>query len=278
VGSAILGLLAVKCVIWVVSLGSGTSGGVLAPLLIMGCGLGALESLLLPGGGAAIWPLISMAAVLGGMMRAPFTAVIFALELTHDIHALLPLLIASIAAYAFTVLVMKRSILTEKVARRGFDIFREYGVDPLEKSRVGEVMSRAVRTIPSDLPASEILGRFFSGASKHRGYPVLDGAGKLLGVLTQSDLLGDSSLESGESLTAFDLMKAEPILAYPEETCREAAERMATKGVGRLPVVAASNPKKVIGILTRSDLLKPRLAQFEEERKRERYLGKGSTV
>src|SRR5205807_348200 len=138
------------------------------------------------------------------------------------------LLIASVAAYAFTVLVMKRSILTEKVARRGFDIFREYGVDPLEKSRVGEVMSRTVTTIPSSLPAGKILERFFTGASKHRGYPVLNPAGELLGVVTQSDLLGESYLESNESLTAFDLVKAEPIVAYPEETCREAAERMAT--------------------------------------------------
>jgi H+/Cl- antiporter ClcA/CBS domain-containing protein len=269
----VVALLLVKCVIWIVSLASGTSGGVLAPLLIMGCGLGALAAAVLPSRAGDIWPLISMAAVLGGMMRAPFTAVIFALELTHDVHSLLPLLIASVAAYAFTVLVMKRSILTEKIARRGFDIFREYGVDPLEKSRVGDVMTRNVLTISSSLPVSDVLGQFFSGSNSHRGYPVVGEAGNLLGVLTESDLLGDSSLESGEVLRAIDLIKAEPIVALAEETCREAAERMATSGVGRLPVVSSTEPRKVIGILTRSDLLKPRLSAFEEERKLERFIG-----
>jgi hypothetical protein len=132
-------LLLVKAIVWMVALGSGTSGGVLAPLLMMGAGLGVLESAFLPGDASA-WALISMAAMLAGMMRSPFTAIIFAFELTHTIDALPSLLIACIASYAFTVLVMKRSILTEKIARRGFDIFREYNVDPLERISVGEVM------------------------------------------------------------------------------------------------------------------------------------------
>ena len=273
VASFVLGLVAVKCVIWMVSLASGTSGGLLAPLLIMGCSLGALESHLLPAGSHSLWPLVSMAAVLGGMMRAPFTAVIFALELTHDIDALPPLLIASICADAFTVLVMKRSILTEKVARRGYDIFREYGVDPLERFRISEAMSRSVVTIPSATPASELLEHYFASSNKHRGYPVLDEKGKLIGVLTISDLLGDSILGADKTHTASDLIRTEPIVAFEEETCREAAERMATRGVGRLPVVSIDDPGKLIGIITRSDLLKPRLSHFEEEQKYERHLG-----
>jgi CBS domain-containing protein len=120
---------------------------------------------------------------------------------------------------------------------------------------------------------SDVLGQFFTESNSHRGYPVVNEAGNLLGVLTESDLLGDSSLESGEVLRAVDLIKAEPIVALAEETCREAAERMATSGVGRLPVVSSSDPRKVIGILTRSDLLKPRLSAFEEERKLERFIG-----
>jgi hypothetical protein len=115
-----------------------------------------------------------MAAVLGGMMRAPFTAVIFGLELTHDLESLPPLLIASVIAYGFTVLVMKRSILTEKVARRGYDIFREYTVDPLETYKVSEAMTKAVVTIHESLPASEIYDRYFSSSQKHRGFPVVD--------------------------------------------------------------------------------------------------------
>lgn len=266
--SIILGLVLVKCGIWLVSLASGTSGGVLAPLLIMGCGLGAVESILLPSGGnASLWPLVSMAAVLGGMMRAPFTAVLFALELTHDIHALPPLLIASMIAYGFTVLVMKRSILTEKVARRGYDIFREYSVDPLETYRVSEAMSEAVLTIPESFPASEIYDRYFSSSQKHRGFPVVDANEQLLGILTISDLMEMSLSEPDRGLTARDLLRQDPIVAYAQETCREAAERMAASGIGRLPVLSGDGQRKLVGIITRSDLLKPRLLRFDEERR-----------
>jgi H+/Cl- antiporter ClcA/CBS domain-containing protein len=264
--SIVLALLLVKCGIWLVSLASGTSGGVLAPLLIMGCGLGAVEAILLPSSGSAsLWPLVSMAAVLGGMMRAPFTAVIFALELTHDMESLPPLLIAAVIAYGFTVLVMKRSILTEKVARRGYDIFREYTVDPLETYRVSEAMTEEVLTIPESFPASELYERYFSSSQKHRGFPVVDANGKLLGILTISDVMEMSLSEPDTALTARDLIRLDPIVAYPEETCREAAERMAESGIGRLPVLSGGG--KLIGMITRSDLLKPRLLRFEEERR-----------
>ncbi|MEP6538988.1 MAG: chloride channel protein, partial [Bryobacteraceae bacterium] len=136
----IAGVLLVKSAIWVISLGSGTSGGVLAPLLMMGAALGGVESMFLPHEGAGFWPLVSMGAILGGTMRAPFTAILFALELTHDINVLLPLLVAAMLAHATTVLLLKRSILTEKVARRGFHITREYATDPLEILFVREVM------------------------------------------------------------------------------------------------------------------------------------------
>jgi H+/Cl- antiporter ClcA len=139
----VVGVLLVKSIIWSVSLGSGTSGGVLAPLLMMGGALGALATPILPAEGAGFWPLVCMAAMLGGTMRAPFTAVIFGLELTHDFNSLVPLLLASVVAHAFTVLVLKRSILTEKVARRGVHLSREYGVDPLEILLVRDVMDYA---------------------------------------------------------------------------------------------------------------------------------------
>jgi H+/Cl- antiporter ClcA len=136
----LIGILVVKATIWSVALGSGTSGGVLAPLLMMGGALGGVEAWLLPDLGAGFWPLVSMGAILGGTMRAPLTGVIFALELTHDINMLLPLLIAVSMAHAFTVLVLKRSILTEKIARRGYHLSREYATDPLEILFVREVM------------------------------------------------------------------------------------------------------------------------------------------
>jgi H+/Cl- antiporter ClcA len=139
--SLILALVAVKIGIWIFSLASGTSGGVLAPLLIFGASIGSLISFLIPGGEAATgaWALIGMGAIMGGMMRSPLTAILFCFELTRDADVLLPLLVASIISYAFTVYFMRRSILTEKIARRGYDIFREYAVDPLERFTVKDV-------------------------------------------------------------------------------------------------------------------------------------------
>jgi len=136
----IVGVLIVKSTIWAVSLGSGTSGGVLAPLLMMGGALGGLEARLLPFEGAGFWPLVSMGAILGGTMRSPLTGVIFALELTHDVNIMLPLLVAVTIAHGFTVLTLRRSILTEKIARRGYHLSREYSIDPLEIIFAREVM------------------------------------------------------------------------------------------------------------------------------------------
>jgi CIC family chloride channel protein len=133
-------LMLVKATIWSVSLGSGTSGGVLAPLLMMGSALGVLESSFLPAHGAGFWPIVSMAAILAGTMRAPLTAMIFAVELSGRFALALPILTAGMVAHLFTVLLLRRSILTEKVARRGFHLSREYAIDPLEILFVREVM------------------------------------------------------------------------------------------------------------------------------------------
>jgi H+/Cl- antiporter ClcA/predicted transcriptional regulator len=267
-------LVAVKCTMWLIALGSGTSGGVMAPMLIFGACLGTIEAGVLPAAGAGLWPLVSMAAILGGMMRVPFTAVLFAFELTLDVHALPPLLVAAITAYAFTVLVMKRSILTEKVARRGYDLFREYAVDPLERVRVGEIMTRDVMTIPGSTTVAELLERHFGGARKHRGYPVVDDAGRLVGVLTGASLVELPDTVVASTATAQDLVRANPVVVDERESCRVAAERMATAGVGRLPVVAPDDPARVVGIVTRSDLLKPRLRHLDEEHRRERVMGR----
>jgi H+/Cl- antiporter ClcA len=153
VAGAALGLLIGKAVMWAVALGSGTSGGVLAPLLIMGGALGALESSVIPGHDAGLWAMVSMAAMMGGTLRSPLTAVVFLLEVTHDINILGGLLIASVGAHAVTVLTMRRSILTEKVARRGHHILQEYVVNPLAQFRVKDVMN-AAGTPPAKLPAA----------------------------------------------------------------------------------------------------------------------------
>jgi H+/Cl- antiporter ClcA/CBS domain-containing protein len=273
VGSAILVLMLVKGFIWAVSLGSGTSGGVLAPLLILGGSLGALEAGFLPGVGQGLWPLVSMAAVLGGTMRCPFTAVVFALELTHDVNALLPLLIASTVAYAFTVLLMKRSILTEKVARRGYHLSREYSVDPLELLSVGEVMTAKVATVSPNLTARQVRASYFDkNHRKHQGYPVIDQSGALVGIITRANFLEQPVSASMDNLTIADIMRRDLVVAYPGESCRTAAEHMAQFDVGRLPVVSVTEPTRLLGIVTRSDLLKPRERHVRDEQERERLI------
>ena len=147
----IVGILIVKTLIWSLSLGSGTSGGVLAPMLMIGGALGGLEAQVFPHVAAGFWPLVGLAGVLGGVMRSPLTGVIFALELTHRYEALLPLLIGATAAYAISILILRRSVLTEKIARRGIHLSREYSVDPLEVLFVGDVMGDA-RPIEAGAP------------------------------------------------------------------------------------------------------------------------------
>ncbi len=152
VGVALLGLMVTKAVIWAVALGSGTSGGVLAPLLIMGGALGALEAHWIPSGDPGLWAALSMGAMMGGTMRSPFTAVAFMVELTHDVNVLPALLVACVAADAVTVLLMKRSILTEKVARRGYHLTREYSANPLHLLRVQDVMEPPVLQVADRPP------------------------------------------------------------------------------------------------------------------------------
>ncbi len=177
--TTIAGILIVKSIIWAVSLGSGTSGGVLAPLLMMGGALGGVEAIFLPNEGAGFWPLISMAAILGGTMRSPFTGIIFAFELTHDNNVLLPLLVASVIAHGCTVLLLKRSILTEKVARRGYHLSREYAVDPLEIQFVREVMRTNLVAFPAENTLDDVRNALKAGhgpAGQHL-YPIVDANG-----------------------------------------------------------------------------------------------------
>lgn len=266
-----LPLLTVKGLIWVISLASGTSGGVLAPLLMMGCGLGTVEGLFLPSTGQALYPLVSMAAVMGGMMRAPFTALAFGLELTQDTDALMPMLSATLVAYAFTVLVMKRSILTEKIARRGFDVFREYGLDPLETMQVGQAMTASVTTLPEEMPVQQAIAAYFGSNRCHNGYPIVDSQGEPIGMFTASDLLEQATGAELPDETLGQWARKPLHTISPRHSCREAAEVMAAWNVGRLAVVNENS--QLVGIITRSDLLKPRLGHYQLESLTEKVLG-----
>jgi chloride channel protein, CIC family len=263
--------LLVKSAIWVISLGSGTSGGVLAPLLMMGAALGGVEAIFLPNEGAGFWPLVSMGAILGGTMRAPFTAILFALELTHDINVLLPLLVAAMLAHATTVLLLKRSILTEKVARRGFHITREYATDPLEILFVREVMRTRLVALPAGATVDELrhtLVREPAQRGQHL-YPVVDNERRIKGVITRKQLR--ELTESAASSTSLADVLREPVVAHPDEPLRAVVFRMAETGLTRLPVVD-TDTGQLAGMISLHDLLIARVRNLSEERQRERVL------
>jgi len=273
----ILGILVVKSIIWSVSLGSGTSGGVLAPLLMMGGALGGLAALFLPNEGAGFWPLICMAAVLGGTMRSPFTAIVFVLELTHDTNALLPLLIAVVIAHGFTVLVMRRSILTEKVSRRGYHLSREYATDPLEILFVREVMRTNVVALSKNTALQDLAQTLKSTPDSNRVqrlFPIIDDNEHLLGVTTRKELqkLALQQETSSDNEQQNTLVYTQPVVAYPDEPLRAVVYRMAESGFTRFPVVERANPQKLLGIVSLGDLLKARSRNLEEERQKERVL------
>jgi chloride channel protein, CIC family len=268
----ILGILLVKSVIWAVSLGSGTSGGVLAPLLMMGGALGGLEAMILPHEGAGFWPLVSMGAILGGTMRSPFTGVIFAIELTHDINMMVPLLLAVMIAHGFTVLTLRRSILTEKVARRGYHLSREYSVDPLEILFVREVMRQNVVALRDSMTPAELSGSLNTDHER-RGqllYPVVDENQHLCGVITRRRLEHLARTPEGGSLASLSMQ--DPVVAYADEPLRLVVHRMAETGLTRMPVLEREGSRKLAGMVSLNDLLRARTRLLEEERRRERVL------
>lgn len=268
----VLALLGVKAVIWVIALGSGTSGGVLAPLLMLGAGLGVVLGPWLPGGEPTLWPLVCMAATLAGVLGAPLTATVFAFGLTHDSNALLPLLTASLMSYGFTVMTMRRSIMTEKIARRGRHIHREYGVDPLERHFVDEVMTREVHTIQASCLVSHARMRYFDDTQSHRAFPVLrDGVviGMLDRALLNAGLNAEGPSAQADVGSLFKEANPSPWLALPGESCRTVAARMALHGLERLPVVSDLASRRLVGVVARSDLIKLSRGYHDEDEKME---------
>jgi CBS domain-containing protein len=212
-----------------------------------------------------------MAGSLGGVTRSPFTAIVFSFELTHDQNSLLALLIAATIAHLVSVLVLKRSILTEKVARRGFHVMREYAVDPLEATFVREVMDADLYTVEPDRLLATVYRGLPEGseARRQRLYPVLDPTTGLVGVLPWSKVLAG---RHEATATVGDAMIDAPAVAHPDEILRNVADRMVALGVGAMPVVGRTEPARLEGLVTQFDLLEARQKLLEEERLAERVL------
>ncbi len=262
-------ILAVKAAIWLVALASGTSGGVLAPLLILGGAFGSLFGLVMPGD-HGFWALLGMAALLGGTLPAPLTGIVFAVEITGDSGALAPLLAATMAAYAVSVLLLKRSILTEKIARRGHHVTREYGIDEYQLTRVGAVMTREVETLDADLGLAEAASAMEAG--RHHAYPVVDAARRPVAIVSRAEVLvwtteGENPGESlGERLSDANL----PVI-HPGDVVSHALDVMLAEGSGRLAVTDPATGA-LVGLLTRRDLLRIRAASLRAEGERQAYL------
>jgi H+/Cl- antiporter ClcA/CBS domain-containing protein len=279
----VLRLMAVKAIIWAIALGSGTSGGVLAPLLIMGGALGALFGGIVPHGIAqgdvALWALVGMAAMMGGTMRSPLTAIVFAIELTHNFGAMLPLAVGCVMAHTTTVLLLKRSILTEKVARRGHHVMREYVVDPFEIMRVHEIMAQPVDTLPGTMTIGAAVA-FFTGAAadegtgdgtapRHKSYPVVDEAGKLVGMVARADVLRWTREGWAQEGTLAEAVGGRDCLTgHDDELVGRLADRMAQADAGRVPILRRGDGQ-VVGLVARRDLLRVRAAAVRHERHRE---------
>jgi chloride channel protein, CIC family len=267
---AAMALLVVKAIIWVVALASGTSGGTLAPLLMMGGAVGVLEAHILPFGNAGFWSLLAMAAVLGGTLRCPLTATVFAIELTGDLSVMPAVLVACVASFAVTVLIMRRSILTERLARRGRHLTYEYTVDPFDVMRVSEIMTHPVHTLPSRMSTEDALAFFDTenGVKRHKSYPVVDDAGQVVSMVSRSDVLRWSreGWPQGQTLEERPDV-GEVFVGYADELVGHLADRMAAADVGRVPVIDRATGK-VAGLIARRDLLRVRAhaARLERER------------
>ncbi|MGA7985463.1 MAG: chloride channel protein [Burkholderiales bacterium] len=273
----IVGILVVKTLIWSLSLGSGTSGGVLAPVFMIGAALGSLLAYVFPPVAPGFWALMSLAAVVGGVMRSPLTGIVFAMELTHQWDAVMPLVVSSTVAFLLSVLVLRRSVLTEKVVRKGTHLTREYSVDPLEVFLVSELMPRSFLCFRGGTVLESALAEAaaaWSGAANRRLahvqrlYPVLDEAGLLAGVVTANQL----HRAADPKAPIDELMEREPVVGHPDMTLRELANLMAERQVSSVPIVDRSDPRRVLSVMALDQVLEARLRDVDEEHKPERVL------
>jgi H+/Cl- antiporter ClcA/CBS domain-containing protein len=260
VGSALFALVVLKFVSWAVALASGTSGGTLAPLFTIGGGLGSLLGAatiaVAPSLGVdiRIAALVGMAAIFAGASRAMLTSVVFAFETTRQPIGLLPLLGGCATAYLVSLLLMKHTIMTEKLARRGTRIDSEYSVDYLSQLLVRDIATPDIVVLRGEDAVEDVRDWMASRDPKslHQGFPVVDDDDNLLGVVTRRNLL---NLDLDIQCKVKELITRPPVVIYDTNTAREAADHMVREQVGRLPVVTRAAPRRVIGLVTRSDLL-----------------------
>jgi chloride channel protein, CIC family len=274
----VVALTLLKFISWSISLGSGTSGGTLAPLLTIGGGLGNLLGAALiavfPGCGVdvRVAALVGMAAMFSGASRAVLTSVVFAFETTQQPNGLLPVLAGATLGYLAARMLMENSIMTEKIARRGLRIPTDYDPDAFAHTRVSEVMEQNVVTLPANDRVEGIANRIAAHDSvvwAQDAWPLTDEAGSLRGIVTRNDLLTAIQHPGGKEMTLLEAGSSALAVAHPDETVHDAVGRMIAHGVDRLPVVSETNPGKLEGYLCAESLLGIRRKTHREENERE---------
>ena len=262
----------------VISLGSGTSGGLLAPMFMASAAMGSAFAMIID----KLWPtanlapgafaLVAMGAVFGAASRAAFAFIIFAFEITRDYNSVLPLMLVTVIADAIAVRYAKNSIMTEKLARRGLRIHTDYEPDVFQQVTVGEVMAKDFDVVPVTLPVAELAERVAKhdpAVTHHQGVFIMDANGRLAGIITRSDIMHALEKDPSGKTSVLDAGSPNPVVTYPNEILYDAATKMLRADVGRLPVCSWEEPGRPIGYLGRSQILAARLRRLEEEYVRE---------
>ncbi len=275
---ALLLIMVFKTLALVISLGAGTSGGLLAPMFMSGAALGGAFALIvnqvIPGANLspAACALVGMAAVFGSAARATFTLIIFAFEITRDYNAILPLMLVCVVADGVALVLMRNTIMTEKLARRGLRIPQDIEADVLQQVEVGSVMDREPVTIPSTMKVNQLADRIARADPKlslHQAFPIVNKAGQLAGMITRGDVMQSLAKEPAGRRTVLEVGSDSPIVTYPDELLNDAMLKMLRDNVGRLPVVDRHEPTKLVGYLGRAAILQARRQRLEEEHLRE---------
>jgi H+/Cl- antiporter ClcA len=274
-------VMVAKAIALVVSLGSGTSGGLLAPMFMSSAAMGGAFALgidrVFPAANlsAGAFALVAMGAVFGAASRATFTFIIFAFEITRDYNSVLPLMLVSVIADGLAMLLMpKASIMTEKLRRRGMHIHQEYEADAMHQVMVSETMDRdaSIPRVQADVKVSELADRIARRdpeVSQHQGMLILDRDGKLQGVITRGDVMRALDNDSSGSMTVLDAGSRKVVVTYPDEVLHEASAKMLRNGIGRLPVVDRQDHQRVVGYIGRPGIMAARLRGLDDEHLRE---------